>query len=39
VPGTGTGLIGLAERVELAGGRLESGPGDGEFVLRVWLPW
>jgi signal transduction histidine kinase len=39
VPGTGTGLIGLAERVELAGGRLSCGPGDGEFVLRAWLPW
>ena len=39
VPGTGTGLIGLAERVELAGGRLTCGPGDNEFVLRAWLPW
>jgi signal transduction histidine kinase len=39
VPGTGTGLIGLAERVELAGGTLETGPRDGEFVLRAWLPW
>jgi signal transduction histidine kinase len=39
VPGTGTGLIGLAERVELARGTLETGPRDGEFVLRAWLPW
>ena len=36
----GTGLIGLAERVEIAGGRLEHGPGpDNTFVLRGWLPW
>jgi signal transduction histidine kinase len=38
VPGTGTGLIGLAERVELAGGQLETGARGGEFVLRAWLP-
>jgi signal transduction histidine kinase len=38
--GAGTGLIGLAERVGLAGGRLEHGPdGDGDFVLRATLPW
>src|SRR5436309_1579943 len=38
-PGTGTGLIGLAERVSLAGGTLEHGvdPG-GAFVLRASLP-
>ncbi|HEY6497236.1 MAG TPA: histidine kinase [Trebonia sp.] len=39
VPGTGTGLIGLAERLELAGGKLEFRAGDGEFRLRAWLPW
>jgi signal transduction histidine kinase len=39
VPASGVGLIGLAERVELAGGRLESRAADGEFVLRAWLPW
>jgi signal transduction histidine kinase len=37
--GSGVGLIGLAERVELAGGRLESGAAAGEFLLRAWLPW
>jgi signal transduction histidine kinase len=37
--GAGTGLIGLAERVGLAGGRLEHGPdADGDFVLRATLP-
>jgi signal transduction histidine kinase len=36
----GTGLIGLAERVELAGGALEHGPNPrGDYVLRATLPW
>jgi len=39
VPG-GSGLIGLTERVELAGGVLECGPNRrGDFVLRAVLPW
>src|SRR4051812_41855596 len=38
-PGTETGLIGLAERVSLAGGTLEHGVDpDGAFVLRASLP-
>jgi signal transduction histidine kinase len=39
VPGSGTGLIGLTERLELAGGRLDWRNSDGEFRLRAWLPW
>jgi hypothetical protein len=40
LPGAGTGLVGLAERVELAGGELEHGPdATGDFVLRATLPW
>ena len=40
LPGAGTGLVGLGERVALAGGRLEHGPApDGDFVLRATLPW
>ena len=36
----GSGLIGLTERVELAGGALEHGPNRrGDFVLRAVLPW
>jgi signal transduction histidine kinase len=38
-PGSGTGLIGLAERVALAGGRLEHGPTpDGGYAMNVTLP-
>ena len=40
LPGTGTGLIGLGERVALAGGELRHGPdASGDFVLRATLPW
>ncbi|WP_407562094.1 sensor histidine kinase [Streptomyces sp. 184] len=39
IPGGGQGLIGLAERAALAGGRLaHSADADG-FHLRAWLPW
>jgi len=39
LPGAGTGLIGLTERVSLAGGKLEHGVDpDGAFVLRARLP-
>ncbi|TYL50187.1 histidine kinase [Nocardioides sp. BGMRC 2183] len=38
-PGSGLGLVGLAERTELRGGRLEHGVRADEFELRVWLPW
>jgi signal transduction histidine kinase len=39
LPGAGTGLIGLAERVTLAGGELEHGVDpEGAFVLRARLP-
>jgi signal transduction histidine kinase len=38
--GSGAGLVGLAERVSLAGGELEHGPNEaGDFVLRATLPW
>ncbi|WP_017614042.1 sensor histidine kinase [Nocardiopsis salina] len=38
--GSGQGLVGLAERVSLASGRLEHGPtADGGWRLRAWLPW
>jgi signal transduction histidine kinase len=38
--GSGAGLVGLAERVSLAGGELQHGPNErGDFVLRATLPW
>jgi signal transduction histidine kinase len=40
LPGAGSGLIGLSERVALAGGELRHGPdAAGDFVLRATLPW
>jgi signal transduction histidine kinase len=40
IPGAGTGLVGLAERATLAGGKLEYGrSADGDFRLWAWLPW
>jgi signal transduction histidine kinase len=40
IPGGGTGLVGLAERASLAGGRLEHGrTAAGDFRLAAWLPW
>ena len=39
-PGSGLGLVGLAERATLSGGRLEhETTGEGQFVVRAWLPW
>ncbi|WP_433471996.1 sensor histidine kinase [Spirillospora sp. CA-142024] len=39
LPGSGAGLVGLAERVALLGGTLEHGrTGDGRFRLRARLP-
>jgi signal transduction histidine kinase len=38
-PGAGLGLVGLAERAKLAGGRLEVGDEPDAFELRAWLPW
>jgi signal transduction histidine kinase len=40
IPGAGTGLIGLAERADLSGGRLEHGrTAQGDYRLWAWLPW
>ena len=40
LPGSGAGLIGLQERVTLAGGTLVHGPdGAGDFVVHAELPW
>ena len=44
IPGSRNGLVGLAERISLAGGRLEHGirreaGGAPTFDLEAWLPW
>jgi signal transduction histidine kinase len=40
LPGSGLGLVSLAERVALAGGTLAHGPdGGGDFVLTAAFPW
>lgn len=40
LPGAGSGLIGLRERVELAGGELHAAAVEGgDFVLAATLPW
>jgi signal transduction histidine kinase len=38
-PGAGLGLVGLTERAELRGGRLEGRRENGAWVLRGWIPW
>lgn len=38
-PGAGLGLVGLAERAELRGGRLEHRRDGSTFVLHGWIPW
>lgn len=37
--GSRVGLVGLHERVALAGGRFEARAQGNEFVVRAWLPW
>lgn len=38
LPGGGHGLVGLRERVEVLGGRLQAGPADTGWLLRASLP-
>jgi signal transduction histidine kinase len=39
MPGSGLGLVGLRERAELSGGRLEARMDVSTFELRGWIPW
>ncbi|MQA82647.1 MAG: histidine kinase [Streptosporangiales bacterium] len=39
IPGAGSGLTGLTERVRLDGGILDHDVRDGRFVLTIGLPW
>ncbi|MFC4128157.1 sensor histidine kinase [Nocardia rhizosphaerae] len=36
--GPGHGVVGMRERVALAGGTVTIGPQDGQWVVRAWLP-
>ncbi|WP_224766431.1 sensor histidine kinase [Nocardioides campestrisoli] len=38
-PGSGLGLVGLAERAQARGGRLTHGRQGDVFVVEGWLPW
>jgi signal transduction histidine kinase len=38
-PGSGLGLVGLTERAELRGGRIEHHRDGSTFVLHGWIPW
>jgi signal transduction histidine kinase len=38
-PGAGLGLVGMRERTELRGGRLDQRTEGATFVLEAWLPW
>ena len=38
-PGSGLGLVGLSERAQLRGGRLDHGREGSSFVLHGWIPW
>jgi signal transduction histidine kinase len=38
-PGAGLGLIGLSERAQLRGGRLEHRRQGKAFVVTGWIPW
>lgn len=39
VPGSKVGLVGVRERVDVTGGRMDTKVEDGMFELEVWLPW
>lgn len=39
LPGAGLGLVGLRERAELRGGRLDQRVEGSSFVLEGWIPW
>lgn len=38
-PPSGLGLVGLRERAELRGGRLDAGPDGSTWALHGWIPW
>ncbi|HHU39908.1 MAG TPA: histidine kinase [Propionibacterium sp.] len=39
IPGAKLGLVGITERAQMLGGRLDAGVQGGRFVVDAWLPW
>ncbi len=39
IPGAKLGLVGITERAQMLGGRLDAGVQGGRFVVEAWIPW
>ncbi len=39
IPGAKLGLVGITERAQMLGGRLDAGVQGGRFVVQAWIPW
>ena len=39
IPGAKLGLVGITERAQMLGGRLDAGVQGGRFVVNAWIPW
>ena len=39
IPGSKLGLVGITERAQMLGGRLDAGVRGGRFEVEAWLPW
>lgn len=39
IPGAKLGLVGITERAQMLGGRLDAGAKGGRFIVEAWLPW
>ena len=39
IPGSRLGLVGITERAQMLGGRLDAGAKGGRFIVEAWLPW
>lgn len=39
IPGAKLGLVGITERAQMLGGRLDAGVQGGRFVIDAWIPW
>ena len=39
IPGAKLGLVGITERAQMLGGRLDAGIQGGRFIVQAWIPW